>query len=93
MTSHRATYNFEDFSAEEFDLVRRVLISLSEVIDDVQDRTMLIGAQARDLIHRLLGNPGHFLRTSMDVDLAVAVRVEAGRLGRPKHRSPVQGRR
>ncbi|MFI2564812.1 hypothetical protein [Paenarthrobacter sp. NPDC018779] len=34
---------------------------------------MLVGAQARDLMHRRLGSPGHFLRTTSDVDLALVV--------------------
>ncbi|MFC8040163.1 hypothetical protein ACFUOZ_12485 [Paenarthrobacter sp. NPDC057355] len=49
------------------------MVNLDRCIEGARDRTMLVGAQARDLMHLRLGDPKHFLRTTSDVDLALAV--------------------
>lgn len=50
-----------------------VLKCLKETIGGIEERIMLVGAQARDLMHRRLGAADNFLRTTSDVDLALAV--------------------
>lgn len=67
------TYNLENLSPNEFHLITDVLKCLKETIGEIEGRIMLVGAQARDLMHRRLGAADNFLRTTSDVDLALAV--------------------
>ena len=66
-------YDLESSPPADFQIVMDVMSHLDKAIDGVRGRTMLVGAQARDLMHRRLGDPANFLRTTSDVDLALAV--------------------
>ncbi|MDR6435375.1 putative nucleotidyltransferase [Paenarthrobacter nicotinovorans] len=78
MFTSKRNLNFSGYAAAHFDPLGLVLESIIQQTDVTTDDFMVVGAEARNLLHRSFGKDPVKLSTTSDIDVALTMQSWAG---------------